>query len=1442
MNERDIFIEALQKVTPDERRAYLDEVCKNDENLRRGVEALLAAHEKTAGFLEFPAPGVPGPLAEPAPDRAGAIIGPFKLLQQIGGGGMGNVYLAEQTRPVQRVVALKIIKPGMDSRQVIARFDAERQALALMDHPHIAKVLDAGATEAGRPYFVMELVKGIPITKYCDEHRLTPKERLELFVPVCQAVQHAHQKGIIHRDLKPSNVLVALGDGKPVPKVIDFGVAKAIGFKLTERTMVTELGQVVGTLEYMSPEQAEMHQLDIDTRSDIYSLGVLLYELLTGTTPLERERLTEVTLLEALRLIREEEPPQPSTRLTTTAALPAIAADRGLEPKKLSGLIRGELDWIVMKCLEKDRNRRYETANGLARDVQRYLNHEPVSACPPSAWYRFCKLARRNRGVFATGMVLTLSLVMVALTASLAAWRLKAKEEDARRQLYRALVEQARTNRLSQRLGQRFESLNILKKATSLASQLGLGEESSLELRNEAIAALALPDLRLVKNWPNRGPLRFDSGLERYAQRVSAGSEPTVSIRRFPDDAELASLPADSSSTWVTDLSPDGRYLFTDSGGHVRIWDLASGGRQPPAVILDESGNAPAFSPDSRQFAYQHPDSTIRVIDLATGKPVHRLGKGRRASAIAFHPKGGQLALAFRGSAPTQLRDLETGRVLAMAPRDIDPYCSFVAWHPDGNILAMAGNPAIHLWDVAAQKQLATLPLSGRQPSEGSNGLAFNRAGTALASWGWDNKLRLWETYTGRQMFSVPGVVHLVRSGLDGRFLAAMSVDNQLGLWEITIPREYRTLTNGPNQLSYFAPAVSPNNRLLAAGTDPGVGLWELPSGKPLDLITSLNGPNHVVLQPPLIGVRDEGSGVRNSPAVNSSLTPDPWPLAPALVTNGPHGLFRWPIMAAAWKSVDDQDDRDALLRIGPPESVAVPNTGSGSFRIAQSQDGRVLASVNQLHGTVWHARAGSVSDATWVPGRPIQLYTGTDPRTHPLDRHSPSPPLEARNVAVSPDGAQVATGGHGYPGGAKVWDARNGRLIKDLPMGAFCRVCFSPNGKRLLTTGGGAIRLWDVDSWSEVKLQQWITGDSPSFSPDGSLLVVETGFAAGRLLDAETGRDYARLEDPNKERATDFSFSPDGTLLLVATSDGPSIHVWDLRLIRGELAAMGLDWDQPPYPPAPAQNRGPIHVVVCGNQDWVKCGLAFARDGQWEQALLAYTKAIDKDPNNTAVRQLRTTASVELARWQQAAADLAKVLELQEPDPWLCFEDAAVRLQLKDVEGYRKVCKRMLERFGESADVECVVALAHACVLAPQAPGDARKIQQLAERRMALTPAPSGHYEWSAHVLSLAHYRAGQPEKAVRLLETVLKDHPDWSCNVFNWLVLAMAHHRLNHDEEARTWLKKAWDWIEDKSRSRADKRGSHAWHWRVRLCMRLLREEAETALRTQNQPAGKE
>ena len=427
---KSIFAHAFELDSADDRERYLASACDGDAAVRGQVEGLLKAFDGAGASPESHV------FSSLTPEECHDAVGPsevidqYKLLEQIGEGGMGVVYLAEQTQPIRRKVALKIIKPGMSSRQVIARFEAERQALALMDHPNIAKVFDAGSTAQGRPYFVMELVKGIPITEYCDRLHLAPRERLELLVSVCQAIQHAHQKGIIHRDIKPSNAMVSLYDGKAVPKVIDFGVAKAIDQRLTERTLFTQYGAIVGTLEYMSPEQAENSTLDIDTRSDVYSLGVLLYELMTGTTPLERHRTRLAGYSEVLRRLRDEEPPSLSMRLSKTEALAAIAASRDTEPAKLARLVRGELDWIARKALEKDRNRRYATANDLARDLERYLAGEPVEAGAPTTGYRLRKFARKHRAALATAWAL--ATMLVAGTA-VSTWQaVRASREEAR--------------------------------------------------------------------------------------------------------------------------------------------------------------------------------------------------------------------------------------------------------------------------------------------------------------------------------------------------------------------------------------------------------------------------------------------------------------------------------------------------------------------------------------------------------------------------------------------------------------------------------------------------------------------------------------------------------------------------------------------------------------------------------------------------------------------------------------------------------------------------------------------------------------------------------------------------------------------------------------------------------------------------------------------------
>jgi serine/threonine protein kinase/tetratricopeptide (TPR) repeat protein len=471
LRARELFLHAVGKLPPEQWEGYVTEACGPDTELLRQVVHFLEVHREAGSFLESPAPGLFAAAPSGVREGPGSAVGPYRLLEQLGEGGCGVVFLAEQTQPVRRRVALKVIKPGMDTRQVVARFEAERQALALMDHPNIAHVLDGGETATGRPYFVMELVHGVPITAFCDQNRLTIRERLGLFVSVCRAVQHAHQKGVIHRDLKPSNVLVTRHDGAPVVKVIDFGVAKAAGRRLTETTL-THCAQLIGTPLYMSPEQAQLNGLDVDTRADVYALGVLLYELLTGTTPLDPQRLRALGLDEARRLIREEQPARPSTRLRKDEGGRMKDEAKATKPTgwqrflPFSSFILHpssfqELDWIVMRALEKDPDRRYETTSAFAADVQRYLNDEPVVAGPPSAGYRLRKFLRRNKGpvlvagvivlLLVAGIVGTTAGLLRALAAERQALRERDEKEEARRKALAAAAAEAQARRQTRR-------------------------------------------------------------------------------------------------------------------------------------------------------------------------------------------------------------------------------------------------------------------------------------------------------------------------------------------------------------------------------------------------------------------------------------------------------------------------------------------------------------------------------------------------------------------------------------------------------------------------------------------------------------------------------------------------------------------------------------------------------------------------------------------------------------------------------------------------------------------------------------------------------------------------------------------------------------------------------------------------------------------------------
>jgi serine/threonine protein kinase/WD40 repeat protein len=869
---------AMQLVQGPIRKTFLEMACAGDVEKRQRLEALIAAQEEQNALPASEATGQASTvLGQSAQEEGlGAVIGRYKLLEKIGEGGFGAVYAAEQREPVKRRVALKLIKLGMDTRQVVARFEAERQALALMDHPNIAKVLDAGATDSGRPYFVMELVRGITITRYCDQENLSARGRLELFIQICHAIQHAHQKGIIHRDIKPSNILVTLHDGVAVPKVIDFGIAKATQQELTEKTVYTQLQQFIGTPAYMSPEQAEMSGLDIDTRSDIYSLGVLLYELLTGGTPFDTKELLRVGLDEMRRIIREREPVRPSTRLTQELARPAVESGAAARPEngqatvrrrhgqmqELIGLLRGDLDWIVMKCLEKDRARRYETANGLAMDLKRHLNHEPVVARPPSAAYRFQKLVRRNKLVFlAAGSISAALLIGVVVALWQAGVAIKAKkladtaarnESDQRQRAEksaRIALEQstiAATNALKAAENERNANRLLYAADINLAQQAlklnNLGHARRLLDRHRPKAGEE--DLRGWE-WRYLWQQTRSSALVTLTNRPARGYDVSFS----PDGARLAVAWADGRvDLWSV---PDRRFLrtltgqwetrraqvafspvrnlvaATSAGNAVTLYDLDSG---QESTLWQASGpdmwdvrNLSFSSDGSRVVIYAGTRShqigdAVWVVNVSSGKIESRypsfFSDSIHHGAARLSPDNQRLYLA-RSNANNyrysiQCLDLATGKELWQTELQRDYGLTALAVSPDGSMLASGSgfeDAAIRIWNAQTGRLLARL--------DGHTGwvgrLVFSRDGRHLISAASDQTIRFWDASNWTETKVLRGhsdEVHAIAFSEQGKLVASAGKDGNLMLWQedgksgadgyLALPETYRNYSIRP--------------------------------------------------------------------------------------------------------------------------------------------------------------------------------------------------------------------------------------------------------------------------------------------------------------------------------------------------------------------------------------------------------------------------------------------------------------------------------------------------------------------------------------------------------------------------------------------------------------------------------------------------------------------
>jgi serine/threonine protein kinase/WD40 repeat protein len=766
----------------------------------------------------------------PITEAAGTVIGRYKLLQQIGEGGCGVVYMAEQAEPVRRRVALKVIKLGMDTKEVIARFEAERQALAMMDHPNIAKVLDAGATETGRPFFVMELVRGIKITEYCDQNNVSTQERLNLFTQVCRALQHAHQKGIIHRDIKPSNILVTMNDGVPMPKVIDFGIAKATQGKLTDQTLFTAFEQFMGTPAYMSPEQAEMSAIDIDTRSDIYSLGILLYELLTGKTPFDAKDLLQAGLDQMRRTIREKEPARPSTRLSTMLAadLTAAAKHRQTDAPKLIHFIRGDLDWIVMKCLEKDRTRRYETANGLALDIQRHLQNEPVLACPPSKFYLFRKLARRHKLVFGASVSMAAALIL-GLAAS--SWmfvreksaraseaKMRLRSQEAQKQ---AEAEAARANAAS---AQATASEQKTRKALSASEFLQGGRLIGDARPGPALAYLA----QSLKDDPGN-----EAALTSIASLLGSHSWmlPTLSFKR-------------STSA---EFSPDGtRFLTGADDGTATVWDARSGRQicrvtawtlppQSPPFVWKHAVNAARFSPDGKRFATASWDQG-RIWDAQTGQPVTGLLQhNAMVTEAEFSPD--QTRLATLCGPSVWIWDVESGRKVMELSNEFPQNIQFAEYSPDGKRLLGILLGDVHVWDAENGRLVAKLDHA--TPTHGWNidikSAHFSPDSKQIVTAAEFGVSQVWDVESGRPAAKPwQHLTELVSAQFspDGKRIITATVGGAISMQDAATGQGAHGLpgqNERPNAIQF-----SPDGKRIVTAAGAVARIWDAQTGKPL--------------------------------------------------------------------------------------------------------------------------------------------------------------------------------------------------------------------------------------------------------------------------------------------------------------------------------------------------------------------------------------------------------------------------------------------------------------------------------------------------------------------------------------------------------------------------------------------------------------------------------